>query len=150
MTRWGEPWSEADVDRWLSKIGKQVERDRPKGKIVKHKPSAMSEAQFLKAVLSLAKLNGWRTAHFRPAQTKRGNWVTAVQGDGKGFPDLVMVRLRGGLIFAELKRDSSSKTTPDQDVWIKDLTDIEYQSSFVVRVYVWRPSDMPKIIEILR
>jgi hypothetical protein len=59
----------------------------------------ITEAEFLAQVLQLAKLCGWLTAHFRPAKTAHG-WRTAVQGDGAGWPDLVLLRgpadYRGG------------------------------------------------------
>ena len=51
----------------------------------------MTESELLSVVLETAALFGWRTAHFRPAMTTHG-WRTAVSGDGKGFPDLVLVR----------------------------------------------------------
>lgn len=62
----------------------------------------MNEADLTKAVLDLASLLGYRTAHFRPAQNSRGAWRTPVAGDGKGFPDLVLAG-RGRVVFAELK-----------------------------------------------
>jgi hypothetical protein len=46
----------------------------------------LSEAAFTDAVIELARLGGWRVAHFRPARTASG-WRTPVQGDGAGFPD---------------------------------------------------------------
>jgi hypothetical protein len=58
------------------------------GQAMRPRVPPITEAAFLRQVLDLAKLRGWRTAHFRPAQTSRG-WRTAVQGDGAGFPDLV-------------------------------------------------------------
>lgn len=54
----------------------------------------MTEAELLAAILELARLRGWRTAHFCPARTARG-WRTAVAGDGEGFPDLVICPRRG-------------------------------------------------------
>lgn len=79
----------------------------------------MSEDDLLRCVLDLAKLLGLRTAHFRPAKTARGNWVTPVQGDGKGFPDLVIVGPRG-VLFRELKSDKG-QLTPEQVDWRNDL-----------------------------
>jgi hypothetical protein len=52
-----------------------------------------SEASFLEQIIDLAHLFGWRVAHFRAARTFSG-WRTPVQGDGKGFPDLVLCRRR--------------------------------------------------------
>ena len=59
---------------------------------------SMSEAVLQDAVIELANLKGWTVAHFRPAQNARGDWRTPVAAQGKGFPDLVMVR-RDQLVF---------------------------------------------------
>jgi hypothetical protein len=91
----------------------------------------VSEAELQKAVIELAKRLGWRTAHFRPGMTKRGNWVTAVQGDGKGFPDLVLAR-DGVVLFVELKA-AKGRLSMDQLAWLSALTP--------ERMLVWRPMD---------
>lgn len=86
----------------------------------------------------LARVLGWRVAHFRPAQTKRG-WRTAVAGDGAGFPDLVLVhRAKERVIFAELK-SQRGKLAPEQVEWREALlaAGVEY--------YCWRPADIAEI-----
>ena len=92
----------------------------------------MTEEELQAAVLELAGYLGWRTAHFRPAQTRSGNWVTPVAADGAGFPDLCMTRER--LIMVELK---SAKGTlrPEQMEWraALDVAGVEY--------HVWRPAE---------
>ena len=99
-----------------------------------------TEAEFTDQVIAFARLHRWRVAHFRPAKTSRG-WRTPVQGDGKGFPDLVLVRgLR--LVFAELKV-GRNKTSPEQGGWIAALMGAN-QSMFV-----WYPGDWPNIERIL-
>lgn len=106
------------------------------------KPSAISEpteAEFTRMVIQFAKLHGWRVAHFRPAMTKSGKWVTAVQGDGKGYPDLTLVRA-GRLIFAELKVGRRNKPTAEQKVWLADFAEVPG-----VLAVVWRPEDWPEI-----
>ena len=67
------------------------------------------------ALRDACRWTGWRCAHFRPARTVHG-WRTAVQGDGKGFPDWVLVHDRGGVVFVELKT-SRGKLTPAQEAW---------------------------------
>jgi len=99
---------------------------------------AITEAEFTRMVIQFAQLHGWRVAHFRPAQTKAGKWVTAVQGDGKGYPDLTIVR-RGRLIFAELKV-GRNPTTPEQEQWLADFAEVPG-----VLAVVWKPADWPAI-----
>ena len=99
-----------------------------------------TEAGFLRAVLEAAKLQGWRTAHFRPAKTAKG-WRTAVQGDGTGWPDLVLCR-PPRLIFAELKTDTG-KLTEEQEIWLDKLRSC-IGHDFIEAV-VWRPRDWPEI-----
>ena len=69
----------------------------------------VKEATLQRQVLNLARLTGWRSAHFRPAQNQRGKWRTAVSGDGAGFPDLVLAR-EDRLLFVELKQDGRYPT----------------------------------------
>lgn len=102
----------------------------------------LTEAKFLKMVLDLAKLRGWRTAHFRPAKTSKG-WRTAVQGDGRGFPDLILIRDRV-MVVAELKV-GRGQLTEEQKVWLAAFARLEP----VVRVLVWRPADWEKIQALL-
>lgn len=78
----------------------------------------MSEAELQKAVIELAHRFGWRAVHFRPGKTKRGNWITAVQGDGVGWPDLILVRER--VVFAELKAEKG-KLDDAQKQWLAAL-----------------------------
>lgn len=95
-----------------------------------------TEAGLQEAVIALAKLRGWRVAHFRPARTEKG-WRTPVEGDA-GFPDLVLVR-GGRLIFAELK-SQRGKVTLDQHEWLDELGSVEG-----IEARVWRPQDWPPI-----
>ncbi|MDQ6773831.1 MAG: hypothetical protein M3024_12725 [Candidatus Dormibacteraeota bacterium] len=94
-------------------------------------------------ILDVAHLCGWRVAHFRPARTK-GGWRTAVQGDGAGFPDLILVR-GTRLIAAELKRElPSHRPTPEQRVWLDTFASVRDCGSFV-----WRPSHRGQISALL-
>ncbi|MEN6370511.1 MAG: VRR-NUC domain-containing protein [Armatimonadota bacterium] len=100
----------------------------------------IKEDPFQQQVIDLAHYLGWTVAHFRPALTKKG-WRTPVQADGKGFPDLVLVRER--VIYAELKSDTN-KPSPDQRDWLDKLNLAEQE------VYIWRPRDWDEIAEVLR
>lgn len=74
----------------------------------------MTEGQLIRAVIELC---GWlhlTTAHFRPAWTEQG-WRTAVQGDGKGFPDLVLVGPHG-VLYREAK-SGRGVLEPEQRRW---------------------------------
>lgn len=101
-----------------------------------------TEADFQKAVIDLARLNGWMVAHFRPAQNSRGEWRTPVAADGKGFPDLVLVHPVRGVLFRELKTDRG-QVSKEQALWINWLG--------VARadVNVWRPRDWDGIVATL-
>jgi hypothetical protein len=83
-------------------------------------------------VIDLAHALGWLVAHFRPAQTMKG-WRTAVSADGKGFPDLVLVK-GTRLIFAEVKAGGSSPTL-EQRAWLTAL------AGTGVETYVWTLKD---------
>lgn len=83
------------------------------------------------AVIDCARTLGWRVAHFRPALTKHG-WRTPVQADGKGYPDLTLVRER--IIFAELKRQGE-KPSVEQQQWLDALR------AAGCEVYLWTPAD---------
>src|SRR5678815_1193598 len=111
----------------------------------------ITEAAFTSQVIALARWYKWRVAHFRPAMTKRGNWVTAVQGDGAGFPDLVLVR-NGELIFAELKSARGTvKPGSEQEKWLRELSRVALLQRHPesVNVYVWKPQDITEIERIL-
>ena len=101
----------------------------------------LSERDFLAQVIEIGHLYGWRIAHFRHALQREGKYITPVQADGAGFPDLVMARAER-LIIAELKTEKG-KLSPKQIAWIDALDGIE-------ELYVWRPSDFDEIVEILR
>lgn len=77
----------------------------------------MKESELQRSVEELARFLGWRVAHFRPAMVG-GEWRTAVSADGKGFPDLVLVKSR--TLFRELKV-GRGRMSKDQDDWIAAL-----------------------------
>jgi hypothetical protein len=84
-----------------------------------------------RGIIELARRLGWRVAHTPPIPTERG-WRTAVAADGKGFPDLVLVRDR--VIVAEIKGDTD-RLRPEQEAWL---------SAFRlagIAAYVWTPED---------
>lgn len=107
--------------------------------------ATVSERDFQDAVIRHAQLRGWLTAHFRPARVMvRGQetWRTPLQGDAKGFPDLVAVR-RDRQVVAELKR-VGKKAEPEQVRWLEAFEAVGAEC------YVWTPSDSDAIAEVLR
>ena len=96
-------------------------------------PELMTWRGFESNVIDAARKTGWKVAHFRPAMTTKG-WRTPVQGDGVGFPDLVMVHPRFGGIAAELKT-GKSKVSPAQEAWLALFAGAGF------RTFVWRPAD---------
>ena len=131
-----------------------------KSKEMQQTPS-LTEKQFESQVRDLAKIFGWVYYH---------TWQSI--HSPAGFPDCVMVR-PPRLIFEELKNEKG-KTTPEQDIWLKELE--ECQTVMVLEplvvdkagktatlkmtkgipiltnpeVYLWRPNDIDKVAEILR
>lgn len=99
----------------------------------------MTEDDLKAQVLDLAAAHGWRVAHFRPARTQQG-WRTPVEADGRGWPDLVLVRER--VIFVELKAERGSLSA-DQRAWLEALTEAGAE------VYVWKPRHFEEIRETL-
>lgn len=98
----------------------------------------MTEAEFLEAVIELARWAGWHVYHARPAQVRPGRWVTAFTGDA-GFPDLCLAHPIHGTLFAELKTDRGV-TTPEQDRWLFTLRQAGAEA------HLWRPRDLDDII----
>ena len=97
-----------------------------------------SEAEFQKAVITLAKLHRWKVMHTQPAQIRPGRWITPNTGV-QGFPDLVMVSTCGrGTIFVELKAPTGVVSNTQWE-WINALEDAGEE------VHVWRPKDLDKI-----
>jgi hypothetical protein len=92
----------------------------------------MSEDDLLGTVLDMASTLGIRTAHFRPAKTAQG-WRTPVQGDGQGWPDLVLVGAK--VLFRELK-SARGVTSAEQKLWLASLTRAGQDAG------VWQPADL--------
>ena len=94
----------------------------------------------------LAHLYGWTVAGFRSVKVQRSDgswyWVTPVQADGKGWPDKVLVRATR-ILFRELKT-GKGRLTKEQRTWrdLLKLAGCDYA--------IWRPEDLPSIIEELR
>ena len=103
------------------------------------------EDDFQRTVIELAQTLGWRVAHFRSVQVvykNRTAWQTPVQADGRGFPDLLMLR-EGRQLVAELKSEAG-ELSQEQAEWLA-----AFQSGHV-EAYVWKPSDYDTIEGVLQ
>ncbi|MFH1602478.1 MAG: VRR-NUC domain-containing protein [Pseudomonadota bacterium] len=92
----------------------------------------VTEAEFQKQVVQLAKLLGWETYH---------PWLSVYSA--KGWPDLALCR-PPRLLLAELKTEKG-KVSVSQQRWLDLLGQCDG-----VEVAIWRPSDWPTIEEVLR
>ena len=103
----------------------------------------VSEKAFQRTVIDVARALGWICASFRPGRTARG-WRTAVQGDGVGFPDTLLIHpRRGQIVVAELKV-GKNRASLAQDAWLDAFR------AAGVPAYLWRPEDWPEIEAVLR
>lgn len=109
-------------------------------------PCRTNERGFQEQVIDLARLFGWRCAHFRAAMSRSGRWMTPVQADGAGFPDLVLTK-DGRLIFAELKAERGVLSQQQAD-WLSALSLVSRHSAHVTAV-VWKPRDWDAIVDTL-
>lgn len=108
---------------------------------------AIPESALLANIIKAARLCGWKSAHFRPAMTRRGRWVTPVQGDGKGWPDLVLVK-NGRIWFVECKSEGG-KLTAEQRDWVYALRKVQLTTA-AVKAWIIRPSDFDSFFEDLK
>lgn len=91
----------------------------------------VTEADWQRTIVELARLNGWLVFHDRVA------WRS-----DPGWPDLVL--LRGPrLVVAELKSETG-KLTPAQEAWL-----MRWRSVPCAEVFVLRPHDWDLIVRVL-
>lgn len=127
-------WDESDLLRILRQPGYAV----PGWPTPAASRDALPEKTFLSEVRRLAKAAGWIAYHTHDARKSE-----------EGFPDLVLARPRtatspGRLIFAELK-SGKGKPTHAQATWLSILA----HTVPAVEVYMWRPTDLDTILDIL-
>ncbi len=105
----------------------------------------ISEKDFLKQVIDAGHLFGWLAVHFRHALQRDGKYLTPVQADAAGFPDLILVHpIQKRIIWAELKSEKG-RVSDKQFEWIKALAKAGQKE-----VFVWKPSDFDDVVDILR
>ena len=113
--------------------------------------AAIREDDFLAQVIEAAHLYKWKAVHFRKAMIRRATsggkakWVTPVQADGAGWPDLVLLHPeRGQLLVAECKSEKG-RVTPAQERWLEAFGGLANCWAFV-----WKPSMWDSIVAVLK
>lgn len=101
----------------------------------------LSESEFQLQVMQLAHSHGWDTMHIG----RVGKYVSngAKGSMGIGWPDLVLVR-NHRLLFVELKAQKAPPPSTAQRKVLELLGQVP-----CAEVYVWRPSDLPLVLEVL-
>ena len=109
-------------------------------------PLRQSERDFMKAVIEMATLFGWRTWHDSATNAPRQCWHcgrgTVLKRNDPGWPDLVLVR-RPRILFVELKAEGETPTV-EQWAWLGELDACGQEA------HVWTPADWPAIERSLR
>ena len=95
--------------------------------------NGLTEKQLREQIRDLCKLMGW---HFY------FTWSSI--HSPRGMPDLILCK-PPRLIFAELKTEKG-KTSEYQQQWL----DVLGKCGGNVEVYLWRPSDIEEIVQVLR
>ena len=85
----------------------------------------MSEKEFQRAVVDLARMYGWLCYHTYDSRRSE-----------PGFPDLTLAR-GGRLLLAELKTEKG-RLSAAQKAWASELPACQYR--------LWRPSDLDAIV----
>jgi len=108
----------------------------------------ISETAFAYNVEDALRQLGWQFYHPRPARVKRHGretYETPYSGH-KGWLDYVALKPPRVLVF-ELK-DNRKPMTPEQEEWWQLWEECK-KSNPNIELYLWRPRDMDKILELL-
>ena len=101
----------------------------------------MTEAAWQRTVEGIATANGWKWYHPSKPGIRANGTVRYVV---PGYPDLTLVR-GDRLLFAELKREGPQGVVSQaQQDWMTALGET------AAECYLWRPSDLAIVREVLR
>jgi hypothetical protein len=103
----------------------------------------ITERDFTDQVIQLASRLGWLCLHIRPGRTVAG-WRTCVQGQGKGFPDVLAVHKVSGRIFVAELKSNHGRLSPEQEIWLQLFR------AAGIPAYVWTPKNWGAIEDVLR
>jgi len=101
-----------------------------------------SEASFQRAIIDLARHQGYLVFHAHDSRRQVRPGVHVGDRDAAGWPDLVLCRAPR-LIIAELKAEKG-RLTAAQQAWIDALS-----GCYSIEVYVWRTSMWDEIRRLL-
>ena len=95
----------------------------------------VKEADLQDAIIDIARVLGYRVAHFRPALTDKG-WRTPVSGDGKGFPDLELAHAqKHRTLYIECKSEKG-RLSPEQNRWLMVLA-LAGNECYIIKPSEW-------------
>lgn len=101
-----------------------------------------SEEQYQTWQIRILHENGWRVHAERPALTRRGKWLTPVQGD-PGFFDVVALHPKTDFILLIENKSHAGRLSPDQEKWALIANRLES-----VKVLISRPDDRAEFLKI--
>lgn len=102
--------------------------------------ASISEKEWQAQVLEIFGYHGWKVTHAHKAMLRDGSWITPVDADGKGFPDLLAVHpAAGDILVAELKTEKGT-ASPEQLQWLT------WFEAAQISAYLWRPHDVDAVI----
>lgn len=99
----------------------------------------LTEAAWQAQVIGLARINGWTRIYHAPNGGHGGRIVPGQIPEGRGFPDLIMVRGNEAIV-AELKTDKG-RIGPGQAEWLEAFAETG------IDAYLWRPRDIDQVQE---
>ena len=96
------------------------------------------------SIVELARMRGWRCAHFSPGRVgPKNNWITNYAYDSKGFPDLVLVRDR--VVVIEVKGDGDT-LKQEQQQWGEAFRNAGSEF-YVATPKAWREGFIDKVLK---
>lgn len=111
------------------------------------KQTVMRGKELQAAIIDLAHTYGWKVAHFQSVLATRkdgsASWRTPVAADGKGFPDLFLVRKRRAIAI-EVKGDGDSLREEQQE-WLSALVGAGVEA-YVATAKDWRDGRLEALL----
>lgn len=109
------------------------------------RPRPLTEAQFQRQVLDLARVLGWSTVEGPDGALEGLTYHPQLaKWSERGWPDLALLRRRDGrIVFAELKSEHGQPTP-------RQLQVLDLLRACGAEAYLWRPSDLEHVAEVLR